>query len=151
MYLRVLIQCWFALLAVALPSQVFAYALESEASSACPEASISTNPILESDWLLSSAPQPAIPSSQSHVSHSAYAILNHSRHAPTQRLLVGCGSDLPLDADFDEPQLGTSHSRPLFATTTDYCNRSYDFFTSSHRLAGWKESNAMYVALNSQF
>ncbi|CSD44014.1 Uncharacterised protein [Vibrio cholerae] len=56
-----------------------------------------------------------------------------------------------MDADFDEPQLGTSHSRPLFATTTDYCNRSYDFFTSSHRLAGWKESNAMYVALNSQF
>lgn len=103
MYLRVLIQCWFALLAVVLPSQVFAYALESEASSACPEASISTNPILESDWLLSSAPQPAIPSSQSHVSHSAYAILNHSRHAPTQRLLVGCGSDLPLDADLMSP------------------------------------------------
>ncbi|WP_000281289.1 hypothetical protein [Vibrio sp. RC586] len=150
MYLRALIQCWFALLAMVLPSQVLAYALESDTSTLSPDTGFSGNPTLDYDWLFSPAPQPAIPSSQSNLSHSSYAILNHSRQVLTQRILTGCGSDLPFDSDYDELKLGTSLTR-LFFVTVSYSNRSYDFFTSTHRLAGWKESNAMYVALNSQY
>lgn len=150
MFWRVLIQCWFALLAMVLPSQVMACAQDNERT-VLPSLDfpLSQGQTINHDWLLDSASTPAIPSSQSHITHRSYAILNHTRSAPTQRVLTGFGSDIPFDFDADEPQLGAV-SRPLFIAIR-YSNRSYDFFTSTHRLAGWKESNAMYVALNSQY
>lgn len=157
MYLRFIMQCWFALLVMVLPSQVFASSLDSEASNQHHASKVHVDAELvtfsfKHDWLFSLASQPSIPQpqSQSHFSHSTYAILNHSRNASNPRVMLSGGSDLPFDLDSDAVRPSDCTYWPQFITVS-YSNRNYDFFTSSHRLAGWKESNAMYVALNSQF
>ncbi|EGR4442521.1 hypothetical protein V9K26_002495 [Vibrio cholerae] len=149
MFWRVFVQCWFALLVVVLPSQVMAHALQNDHTAASFDSVTPQTLAIDYDKLFESVPQPAIPSSQSHDIHSSYAILNHSRNVTNSRVMAGCGSDVPFDFNSDEPKLG-SVSRPQLVRVS-YSNRNYDFFTSTHRLAGWKESNAMYVALNSQY
>lgn len=92
----------------------------------------------------------SFPVSQSYQRHDAAAILHAHRWSVAQREDSPQNSDPLFFSGLDQPNI---HGN-LF----HLCGRLRQFellrayhFSSNHRLAGWKETNAMYVALNSQF
>lgn len=160
MFWRALITCWLVVVAFALPAPLFACALEQKASESLDHAKPSILPfsstlsLTRAERVAHSAPPPgSIPRSQSDVTPTPRAILNHALNGLAQRLAAG-SSDLPFDSDPESspwPMLVTTPYSVVIDDSNHHLNRSYDFFSATHRLAGWKESNAMYVALNSQF
>ncbi|MGL4379773.1 MAG: hypothetical protein ACRCTB_01465 [Vibrio sp.] len=146
--------------AFALPAPLFACALEQKASESLDHGKPSSLPfssalsLTKAERVAYSAPTPSsIPRSQSDVTPTPRAILNHALNGLAQRLAAG-GSDLPFDSDPESspwPILATAPYSVVIDNSNRYLKRSYDFFSATHRLAGWKESNTMYVALNSQF
>ncbi|CAH0525130.1 hypothetical protein [Vibrio hippocampi] len=93
---------------------------------------------------------PKAPKSKTRFSEEVVAIVNYYRHAYVQR------KDLESESD----SLEQPYSHPKSAAFTDstrlnvarWKQTSHHFhYSRSHRISGWKETNALYVALNSQF
>ncbi|QIL86926.1 hypothetical protein G7083_13675 (plasmid) [Vibrio sp. HDW18] len=160
MFWRALIACWLVVFALALPAPLLACALEQKASESLDHGKPSTLPLsstfsfTKAERVAHSAPPASsIPRSQSDVTPTPRAILNHALNGLAQRLAAG-SSDLPFDSDPESspwPMLAIAPHSVALDDSSRHLNRSYDFFSATHRIAGWKESNAMYVALNSQF
>ncbi|MGR5194380.1 hypothetical protein ACPV4H_10830 [Vibrio rotiferianus] len=91
------------------------------------------------------------PVSEGHVSQDTYAIFNYQRFTSHLRENI---DDEHVDSvsDLTSPYYADAGYAYGLHTTTWRQNRStFYHFVSDHRLSGWKDTNAMYVALNSQF
>lgn len=89
------------------------------------------------------------PATQSQHSGSAVAILHSVRWHISQRYNVHDGD--PDRLDLAPPWYPVSDTRltQRFVQPPGYL--AYQDFRPSYRLSGWKETNAMYVALNSHY
>ncbi|MGT0150413.1 hypothetical protein ACT691_17160 [Vibrio metschnikovii] len=88
-----------------------------------------------------------MPTSDTLAKSIVQAILNPPRLQLTE-------INLPLDNGFDFPHLEGNDALPRSIDAESYAAQTwisipYQHFHASHRLSGWKETNAMYVALNS--
>ncbi len=152
MGLRFIQYLWFTLLAMVLPTQALACPNISEnetttrqlvaKNAATPLSTISA--IV--DEQAAALPEPYTTARQQGKSFAS-AILSQSRwdRAPRMRLDDGHANASPLAAArvIDVP----SATEPLAILSSWF----YQNGARSFRLAGWKETNALYVALNSQF
>ncbi|MEI8592625.1 hypothetical protein [Photobacterium sp. Hal280] len=87
------------------------------------------------------------PATQSQQSGSAVAILHSVRWNISQRYQVHDGD--PVDLTSPWYPISDSRLTQRFVQPSDYM--AYQDFRPSYRLSGWKETNAMYVALNSHY
>ncbi|QUJ69333.1 hypothetical protein KDD30_21425 (plasmid) [Photobacterium sp. GJ3] len=143
---------WLLLFALALPAQAMACLSEPNTAAslkqivAAPPTALKQN---VRDEQPSAHNQPSLPETQTGYAGSNVAILHSLRWSAPARF--NAQGDDPNVADTTTllfPQTGISlalrdlsHSRHL-----PYLN-----FHTSYRLSGWKETNAMYVALNRQY
>ncbi|EKO3565260.1 Uncharacterised protein [Vibrio metschnikovii] len=146
---------WLAFLALLLPSQALACAENYPTSSitlnhsVLDTASHSVQNPFEFDSQESPIDVDSVPTSDTLAKSITQAILNPPRLQLTE-------INLPLDNGFDFPHLEGNHALPRFIDAESYAAQTwisipYQHFHASHRLSGWKETNAMYVALNSHF
>ena len=152
MGLRFIQYLWFTLLAMVLPSQALACptACENEPSN---RQLISKNvPLVTAQSAILSAKQsvdssPSLSFSAPPV-RSANVIL-HAFHLERASRFQFQSDDDPI-VDSTSPSVSSPE-----LDTYRLAGASLGWFTHSHRrhfrLAGWKETNALYVALNSQF
>ncbi|MBD8514182.1 hypothetical protein IFO68_15985 [Photobacterium sp. CAU 1568] len=89
------------------------------------------------------------PATQSQHSGSAVAILHSVRWHISQRYNVHDGDSDRLD--LAPPWYQVSDARLLQRLAQSPRYLAYQDFRPSYRLSGWKETNAMYVALNSHY
>ncbi|KKD00299.1 hypothetical protein [Photobacterium halotolerans] len=89
------------------------------------------------------------PVTQSQQSGSAVAILHSFRWNIPQRYHVHDGDPDRLDLTSLLYPVSDSRLTQRFVQPPDYV--AYQDFRPSYRLSGWKETNAMYVALNSHY
>lgn len=92
----------------------------------------------------------SFPVSQSYQRHDAAAILHAHRWSVAQREDSPQNSDPLFFSGLDQPNIHGNLFHLCGRLRQLELLRAYHF-SSNHRLAGWKETNAMYVALNSQF
>lgn len=92
----------------------------------------------------------SFPVSQSYQRHDAAAILHANRWSVAQREDSPQNSDPLFFSGLDQPNIHGNLFHLCDCLRQLELLRAYHF-SPNHRLAGWKETNAMYVALNSQF
>ncbi|MGR5236935.1 hypothetical protein [Vibrio alfacsensis] len=109
------------------------------------------NPFIDFSELTEETTQP--PVSEGHASQDSLAIFNSQRWVSHLRENiddehVDVVSDLttPFYADAD-----AGYAYSLMDISWRQNQSTFNHFASDHRISGWKETNAMYVALNSQF
>ncbi|RTZ17587.1 hypothetical protein EJ063_02035 [Vibrio aquaticus] len=155
MFQRLVSYFWLILLAMVLPTQAFAYLLqaENEASARLSYRGANLAPTSQRDFQAlfdevrnSSNSEPV---SQSDISHDWLAIIHANRWSTLTRGL----DDTDPQSDFEpvgfEPAvtpLYRLYKQPVFTSMQRVATHR-----SIHRVSGWKESNALYVALNSHF
>ncbi len=148
---------WFSLLAMVLPSQAAAYFAQAESdarrlldnphSTQTPSSDAAYQQLFEQSRSEQS-PQ-SQPVSSTDDSASVVAIINAARWSLSQRTL-------------DDREVSDADSTPLSLSSLPpyklYCHPvlvnqywASTSFTPNHRISGWKDTNALYVALNSQF
>ncbi|MGB5803556.1 MAG: hypothetical protein WBH21_06030 [Vibrio anguillarum] len=165
---------WFTLLAVVLPSQAFGCLIESETHShaepkvslqrdaektsltaivhqqTLPQAIAIQQPISDQQSISDQQDkQTAPPVSKSLHSDTSAAIVTASRWGVTSRVVEYDGPTF-VDNTPNYDVTVTPFRLYLFpvAELAAWQARPY---SSNHRISGWKETNAMYVALNSQY
>lgn len=89
------------------------------------------------------------PATQSQHSGSAVAILHSVRWNISQRYNVHDGDPDRLDLTSSLYPVSDIRLMLRFVQPPEYV--AYQDFRPSYRLSGWKETNAMYVALNSHY
>lgn len=152
---------WFSILAMVLPSQALAYLAEGEApvptrysamrvaesagvSVVCRETQKTTG-----SQKRASVPEPGSPQSETDANHSAFGILTQARWGYSTRYEEKPDRLNPQSASMaDVVQPPRELNQPV---VVELVRSTTVFAHSEHRLAGWKETNAMYVALNSQY
>ncbi|MCW8334144.1 hypothetical protein J4N42_20185 [Vibrio sp. SCSIO 43135] len=158
MHLRFFKYVWFTLLATLLPSQAFAYLAQSEADAGNRLSSYKYLPAysslnveqifieLEGQDEVSTG---SVPVSESNIDVGAVGIINANRWSYSSRNSES--NDTQSGADFEQfnAHLPPHKLYQLAQYEIDFW--AGDVFSSDHRISGWKESNALYVALNSQF
>ncbi|WP_295893371.1 hypothetical protein [uncultured Vibrio sp.] len=172
MSVRLIKLFWISFLALLLPSQAFAYLAKSDQALNAAQFEFATNgqydvtllafegalPSHESTVPSSNSLGSGTPSntnnsnhhsprpiSQSELSDSAIAILNSNRWLSASSLLEEA-------KDVESELLDALTHLPHYKQANQPAYVSFeDAFASSHRISGWKETNALYVALNSQF
>ena len=157
MYQRVITLLWLALFAMVLPAHAVAYLsqTESDIGARLDPCSSQFAPLSKNDaQALFDASRKAQDSSSSPVSQSegtidVVAIINLNRWGMSGRIADESDSNQAesnlADLNPSSPYKPYCHPLPANEYWVD------DALTSSHRISGWKESNALYVALNSQF
>ncbi len=90
-----------------------------------------------------------IPTSQSHVIQDSVGIVSSSRWLSQFRKLLDDEDN--SDQESSNPFYLDSGQSYYLSDTCAYYRSAIDLYPTNHRLSGWKDSNAMYVALNSQF
>lgn len=139
-----------AFIVMAMPSQALAYLAKSEADVVNRlTVDLHQSPIDLAALSYNDAQQPASPESSSHVKPSCSAIVNLSRWSVSSRTLDQTDDNNTFGADTyaAKHRLSSLFTLPIY--NVDYWQG--DVYASNFRLSGWKESNALYVALNSQF
>ncbi|MGF1718779.1 hypothetical protein L4D20_01885 [Vibrio kyushuensis] len=162
---------WLTIFALLLPSQAFANLIQSdsihESKLENSELTYHHQPLLMVDQpsphtslqsLFDSivfesteeTPKPLAPRpvSQTEVIDSAIAIINSSRWSASSTQIEEASE--PSSEFFDDLTHVPHYKRYLHAIY-DVDFWVGDAFASEHRISGWKETNALYVALNSQF
>ncbi|MEZ8824310.1 hypothetical protein AB6E04_08095 [Vibrio amylolyticus] len=146
---------WLTILALLMPSQAFAYLAKSDQALngvQTTPATVSQGDVsfltlegsLPSEQSIPDSPVPK-PVSQSEVSDSAIAIINSNRWLSSSSTIEETND---RDSEFFDALTHLPHYKQVF----QFSYSSFgDAFASEHRISGWKESNALYVALNSQF
>ena len=146
---------WLAFLALLLPSQTLACSENYATSSITLNHSVWNaalhgvqNPF-EFDSQESPIDVDSVPTSDTLAKSMVQAILNPPRLQLTE-------INLPFDNGFDFPHLEGNDALLRSIDADRYAAQTwtsipYQHFHASHRLSGWKETNAMYVALNSHF
>lgn len=147
----------FSLLAMVLPSQAAAFFAQAESDARRlldnPQSTQTPSSDAAYQQLFEQARSEQSPQSQpvSNTDDSAnvVAIVNATRWSLSQRTLddreVSDTDSTPLNLNSLPPYKLYSHPVLVnqYWTSTS--------FTSNHRISGWKDTNALYVALNSQF
>ncbi|CAM3818376.1 hypothetical protein [Vibrio aquimaris] len=147
--------CWIVLVALALPSQALSYLTKCTSAASQPLThntsydltvdSVGSIPIFTKS---SEIDGPSSPVSKSGVDADLLATGQFVRLSSLTR----DGSDTKQDFPFD----GDSFDKSFLNITTDTLFSSSRInhwlgFHSPYRISGWKESNALYVALNGHF
>ncbi|MDV6252399.1 hypothetical protein [Vibrio sp. EA2] len=113
-----------------------------------PFVAASTSPISDDDFSEESTRAPA---SEGHANSDTSAIFNSQRWLSHVREGLD-DEDVEFVGDLDAPfYADVSYSYSLININWRQNQSVFHHFTSDYRLSGWKETNAMYVALNSQF
>ncbi|WP_159653197.1 hypothetical protein [Vibrio atypicus] len=154
---RVIKLLWLALLAMVLPAQAVAYfaQIEGDISSRLERSGPQVASLSKADSqaifdeVRNEQQSTSQPVSQTESDSDVIAIINLSRWGMAGRHIEDgdlneLGSDTVSSSQVPPYKL---YCHPLLAQAY-WADRS---FTSNHRISGWKESNALYVALNSQF
>lgn len=154
---RVIKLFWLALFAMVLPAQALAYLAqaESDIGSRLEQTRSKVNSLSRTDaqamFEASRQEQQSSsrPVSQSEGSVDVVAIINLNRSSMSGRFIDESDSNEADSYLSDVNQLPPHklYCHPVLA-------QAYwadDAFTANHRISGWKDSNALYVALNSQF
>lgn len=144
---------WLSLIALVLPAQALA-SLDNN-KSASDKAAATLSALLQQSDEPESPAQPQAPQSETHHAGSKAALINSVRWT---RSAGYNGREGYNSYDGDPDLLDTvasfypvtdPHQTIHLAQSTSPA--PYQDFHSSYRLSGWKETNAMYVALNSQY
>lgn len=156
MLLRFISYIWLFTLAMVLPSQAFAYLVQAE-NEASARLSYRINSFLpqsqldlQSQFEEVKKESQSEPVTQSHFTQDWLAIVNTNRWLHSTRLIDEGDSASSLDLPSFEPAIEALfrlHKSPSLHATNALATR----YSSSSRVAGWKESNALYVALNAHY
>ncbi|MCZ4293276.1 hypothetical protein [Vibrio sinaloensis] len=147
---------WLFTLAMVVPSQAFAYLLQAE-NEASARLSYRINTLLPASKSDAQAlfdevredSQPK-PITQSEFAQDWLAIVNTNRWLHSTRFVDDADSSSNLELPTFEPAI-VALFRLYKATCLYSTNALATRYTSPSRIAGWKESNALYVALNAQY
>ena len=148
---------WLTLLTMVLPTQAMAYftQAENEASARLARPTTDAVPQSQADYqtLFEESQQEETsqnPVSQSEIDTDVLAIVHFNRWS-----LSALHSEEGEAPGTSDGHYSSQASLPLNSLYTyslfDNGNWVENSFTSNHRISGWKESNALYVALNAQF
>lgn len=153
---RLVSYIWLFSLALALPTQAFAYLLQAE-NEAAARLNYRVNTLLphsKGDFQalfdqVKQEPQ-SEPVTKADFTQDWLAIINANRWLNVTRYLDDADSSSEFELTNFEPvpvALFRLYQLPKVAADFGLTTR----YTSSHRISGWKESNILYVALNSQY
>ncbi|YCO01778.1 hypothetical protein ACB087_02430 [Vibrio sp. VNB-15] len=91
------------------------------------------------------------PVSEGHASQDSFAIFNSQRWTSHLRESID-DEHLDFVGDLTSPfYADAGYAYSLMDISWRQNQSTFHHFVSDHRISGWKETNAMYVALNSQF
>ncbi|NRF14618.1 hypothetical protein [Vibrio coralliilyticus] len=148
---------WLTLLTMVLPTQALAYfaQAENEASARLNRHTANVLPQSQADYqtLFEESQQEETsqsPVSQSEIDTDVLAIVQFNRWSLSDRHSEEGEAPGTSDGHYSSQAslpLNSLYSYPLVQNGCWVDNS----FTSNHRISGWKESNALYVALNAQF
>ncbi|MDC5855404.1 hypothetical protein [Vibrio europaeus] len=153
---RIVSYIWLFTLAMALPTQGFAYVLqaENEASARLNYRANALLPLSNSDFQalfdeVKQEPQ-SEPITKADFSQDWLAIINANRWLNVTRYLDEGESSSNIDFPSFEPTaiaLFRLYKLPKIESGLGVTSR----YNSPYRISGWKETNALYVALNGQY
>lgn len=157
MAFRLIKYIFFTLLAMVLPSQASAYLSQTESDVLTRLSSTKPSQVLPGsidfqalfDQSGETQTPSSTPSSHSEFDSAAVGIINANRWSWSSRHLED--GDVP---SFDGSDINSviAPAHRLYRADIDTPHYETDSqFSQSHRIAGWKETNALYVALNSQY
>ncbi len=111
----------------------------------------STTANADVDFSVVSEQSTQVPVSEGHSTSDTLAIIDPQRRASNFREGLDEG-DVDSIGDLNSPFYATvEHTYRLVAINWRQNQSVFCHLNSEHRISGWKETNAMYVALNSQF
>lgn len=150
---------WLSLIALVLPAQALA-SLDNH-KSASGKAAATLSALLHQSDEPESPSQPQAPQSETHYTGSKAALINSVRwtRSAGYNERAGFNGREGYNGHNGEPDLLDTVA-PFYPVTDPHqtihlaqstAPAPYQDFHSSYRLSGWKETNAMYVALNSQY
>ncbi|EKO3821900.1 hypothetical protein NTH40_003464 [Vibrio harveyi] len=91
------------------------------------------------------------PVSEGHAFQDSFAIFNSQRWTTHLRENID-DEHIDFIGDLNAPfYADAGYAYSLMDISWRQSQLTFNHFVSDHRLSGWKETNAMYVALNSQF
>ncbi|CAH1539833.1 conserved exported hypothetical protein [Vibrio harveyi] len=91
------------------------------------------------------------PVSEGHAFQDSFAIFNSPRWTTHLRENID-DEHIDFIGDLNAPfYADAGYAYSLMDISWRQSQSTFNHFVSDHRLSGWKETNAMYVALNSQF
>ncbi|KNY48046.1 hypothetical protein AKG94_02415 [Vibrio harveyi] len=91
------------------------------------------------------------PVSEGHAFQDSFAIFNSQRWTTHLRENID-DEHIDFIGDLNAPfYADAGYAYSLMDISWRQSQSTFNYFVSDHRLSGWKETNAMYVALNSQF
>ncbi|RIW13066.1 hypothetical protein [Vibrio harveyi] len=91
------------------------------------------------------------PVSEGHAFQDSFAIFNSQRWTTHLRENID-DEHIDFIGDLNAPfYADAGYAYSLMDISWRQNQSTFNHFVSDHRLSGWKETNAMYVALNSQF
>ncbi|EKO3869824.1 hypothetical protein P0E20_003804 [Vibrio harveyi] len=91
------------------------------------------------------------PVSEGHAFQDSFAIFNSQRWTTHLRENID-DEHIDFIGDLNAPfYADAGYAYSLIDISWRQSQSTFNHFVSDHRLSGWKETNAMYVALNSQF
>ncbi|WP_199450544.1 hypothetical protein [Vibrio harveyi] len=91
------------------------------------------------------------PVSEGHAFQDSFAIFNSQRWTTHFRENID-DEHIDFIGDLNAPfYADAGYAYSLMDISWRQSQSTFNHFVSDHRLSGWKETNAMYVALNSQF
>ncbi|MCK6264587.1 hypothetical protein KP803_15005 [Vibrio sp. ZSDE26] len=131
-----------------MPSQAFASLIQSDTKLENREVIYNLNLWSEQPLSLdfnSTAPKPL---SKSDVSGRVVAIINSNRWSPSSTSIEEVNEP---SSEFFDNLAHIPHFKRLLCNLYNVDSWVGDAHASEHRISGWKDSNALYVALNSQF
>ncbi|MGD8110107.1 hypothetical protein [Vibrio sp. TRT 17S01] len=141
---------WLILLVMALPAQALSYLQKSEADASYRLSYLVLKAKEQSNESpTTTASTKSKPQTHSEPKEKAVAIINSNRWGEPPRSIDDHDDSLNSDADnpFDSLPLYRQYYYPVH----DFKGWTGAYFYHNHRLSGWKETNALYVALNSQY
>jgi len=153
---RIVSYIWLCILAMALPTQAFAYLLqaENEASARLNYRASTLLPLSKSDSqaLFDQVKQErqSEPVTKADFSQNWLALVNANRGLNVTRYLDDGESSCDLNLlDFDPVSIALFrlYKLPQVEVSFGLTNR----YASPYRISGWKDSNTLYVALNGQY
>ncbi|WP_330961978.1 hypothetical protein [Photobacterium sp. 53610] len=143
---------WLSFLALVFPAQAMACLDDKGAAITVKSTVISQSQLIDAvlceHETQHQKPQNPSPVSETHHSGYAVAILHSYRWNIPDRNNLHDGEPDLLDTP---PFYPVSVPRLPLCLVRQPSYASYQDFPTSYRLSGWKETNAMYVALNSQY
>lgn len=140
---------WLSLFALFLPTQALAYLENMPSASTSCDRSFVAGAQNQSTVNKGKVPLESTPATRTHYSGSRAAIVNSVRWNLSERYHGNEGDPDLLDTV--APFYPTVDTSLVLRFVQFSAQGGYQDFHPSYRLSGWKETNAMYVALNGHY